>query len=242
MYLGQFGIVESYTKRCTADFYGSITGDTVLPYKTVSPTSKPTTLAPTVSPTSEPTTLAPTNPIGPEFTDLNTLKIAVRLWTSDEPKAIEEHGDIKYWDTAKMTSLHKIFQTQKSFNGDISLWNTSRVTDMGYMFYMAENFNADISLWDTSNVVLMLEMFYQAKAFNVDISGWNTGKTTTMQKMFVAATAFNIDVSEWDVSEVNSMHMMFAYNGGFNQTLCLDMTGKNDNLMFRDSPGSTGCD
>ena len=50
IYLEQYGLVESYTKACAANVYGGITGDDLLPYKTLAPTDTPTN-SPTDTPT-----------------------------------------------------------------------------------------------------------------------------------------------------------------------------------------------
>jgi len=54
MYLGQYGIVESFTKICTSNLFKDITGDYAAPYKTSAPTNVPS-LNPTLSyaPTAE---------------------------------------------------------------------------------------------------------------------------------------------------------------------------------------------
>ena len=50
IYIGNYGIIQSYTKECTSKLYKELTGTTVPPYVTLAPTSAPT-LAPTSAPT-----------------------------------------------------------------------------------------------------------------------------------------------------------------------------------------------
>ena len=69
--------------------------------------------------------------------DSEELRESVKLWLTNESKAIKTYGHI-------------------------SLWNTSNVTDMSNMFYCATNFNQDIGNWDTSNVTSMRYMFFKA--------------------------------------------------------------------------------
>ena len=232
MYLGNYKIVQTYTKGCTAKMYGDITGEYVLPYTTLAPTEPPS-----ISPTSKPTT-----PAGYEFTDNNSLKIAVELWTSNKSQAIETYGQIKHWNTGKITSMHGLFQNKHSFNDDLSLWDVSNVTSLRYLFNGCHSFNKDLSLWDTSNVSDMVGVFSYCKVFNSDISEWKTTNVTDMGGMFYDAYAININLSKWDVTKVTSMVNMFWVTYKFDQKLCWDVTGKEVGNMFHGSPGSIGCD
>ena len=101
------------------------------------------------------------------------LRKAVKIWLSDEYKAITKYGHISLWNTSKVTDMSYMFYNANNFNEDIGNWDTSKVTDMSYMFYNANNFNKDISKWDTSKVTDMRYMFYDATNFNqYYISNW----------------------------------------------------------------------
>ena len=80
---------------------------------------------------------------------------------------------------------------------DISKWDTSKVTTTHRMFETASLFNSDLSKWDMSNVRYMNVMFRQAYMFNQDISKWVTAKVTSFEAMFQEAQAFNADISKW---------------------------------------------
>ena len=80
---------------------------------------------------------------------------------------------------------------------DISKWDTSRVTTTHRMFETASLFNSDLSKWDMSNVRYMNLMFTKAYMFNQDISKWVTAKVTSFEAMFQEAQAFNADISKW---------------------------------------------
>ena len=98
--------------------------------------------------------------------------------------------------------------------GNIKDWNTSKVTDMSYLFCDYNYFNQPIGEWDVSSVTSMNSMFSGAYYFNQPIGAWNTSKVTNMYTMFYA-TSFNQNIAEWDTSSVTNMGFMF-YFGNFN--------------------------
>ena len=66
--------------------------------------------------------------------DSNELREAVKLWLSDESKALKTYGHISLWNTSNVTDMSKMFYNANEFNDDIGNWDTSKVTDMSLMF------------------------------------------------------------------------------------------------------------
>jgi len=141
--------------------------------------------------------------------DSDELREAVKLWLTNESKALIKYGHISLWDTSNVTNMSWMFCDAKEFNQDIGKWDTSNVTDMSDMFRGADDFNKDIGNWDTSNVTNMHCMFCNAKKFNQHIGGWDTSKVTDMSSMFWCAEEFNKDIGKWDTSNVTNMSYMF---------------------------------
>lgn len=56
--------------------------------------------------------------------------------------------------TSDVTTMHKWFDHEDTFDEDIGHWDTSKVTDMSQMFFYASSFNKDIGNWDVSRVVI----------------------------------------------------------------------------------------
>ena len=84
------------------------------------------------------------------------LRKAVKLWLTNESKAIIKYGHISLWDTSNVTNISCMFYWVKDFNQDISRWDTSNVINMTNMFYNSNNFNKDYIInWDNSNVTNM---------------------------------------------------------------------------------------
>ena len=126
--------------------------------------------------------------------DSDELRKAVKLWLTDESKAIIKYGHISLWDTSNITNMNQMFLNANNFNEYIGNWDTSNVTNMKLMFCYAKKFNQDIGNWDTSNVTNMSDMFQYAKEFNQDIGRWDTSKVTNMSWMFFNANNFNGDI------------------------------------------------
>jgi len=84
--------------------------------------------------------------------------------------------------------------SKTTFNGNISSWNTAQVTNMFKMFNSNFAFNQDIGNWNTAQVTNMDSMFNNARVFNHSIGNWNTAQVTNMKFMFYNAAAFNQDV------------------------------------------------
>ena len=248
--IGNYGIVEAYTRQCTLELFKELTGILIAPaYITSAPTGAPTKAS----------SVAPFNS--------STLKAAVDLWVSNRTAAMEEYGDIKHWSTDRVASMRELFSGKSSFNDDISLWDTSSVTSMRNMFYFATEFNSDISQWNTGSVANMANMFSTARDFNSDLSQWSTGSVNNMYRMFYRASTFNSDISQWNTGYVTSMYNMFQFTNSFNSDLslwnigsvttmvqmfyhaksfgydlCWDLSGVGgDSIMFDGSSGSADC-
>lgn len=181
------------------------------------------------------------------LTDDN-LKVAVQEWFTQPDFAITKYGQIREWDTSRITDMHALFQGQADFNEDIGLWNTSQVTNLSYLFNRASSFDQDLSAWDTQQVRYMEGIFNFATSFNGDIGAWSTPSLQSMDDAFGHATSFNIDISGWDtrrllyashsfrgttsfsqdlspwsVSQLQDATGMFLDAQAFDQTLCWDL-------------------
>jgi hypothetical protein len=66
-----------------------------------------------------------------QMKDADELREAVKLWSTNESKAIIKYGHIGNWDTSNVT--------------DIGYWDILNVTIMSKMFLGASKFNQDIS-------------------------------------------------------------------------------------------------
>ena len=84
--------------------------------------------------------------------DSDEFREAVKLWLTNESKAIIKYGHISRWDTSNVTDMSFMFSEAHNFK-----------------FNNAREFNQYIGNWDTSNVTGMRLMFYDAKEFNQDI-------------------------------------------------------------------------
>ena len=112
------------------------------------------------------------------------LKRAVDEWCEDKREAFKKYGDIKYWDTSKITDMSGLFFEKDKFNEDISRWDVSKVENMEAMFYEASSFNQLLNKWNVSNVKDMSFMFYRASSFNQPLNKWNVSNVTNMDQMF----------------------------------------------------------
>lgn len=114
------------------------------------------------------------------ITDGN-IRDAVNMWIKNRNDAIKLYGDIRYWDTSRVTDMRSLFRSCYTFNDDISSWNVCRVTQMDGMFAYTEAFNQPLSRWNVSNVKTMVGMFRHACSFNGDLSLWDVGKVVICQ-------------------------------------------------------------
>jgi len=144
---------------------------------------------------------------------------AVREWITKEEQAKERYGDIKDWNTSKVTNMCNLFKHARYFTSDLSKWDVSNVTNMSSMFLDARSFNSDLSKWDVSNVKYMTAMFHSAISFKSDLSKWDVSNVTAMNGMFYSARSFKSDLSSWNVSSVTDMSSMFEDARSFTSDL-----------------------
>ena len=60
------------------------------------------------------------------FQDDNELRVAVKLWMSNEHDALEKYGDISNWDVSNVTYMNYMFY-ESTFKGDISMWVNKQI-------------------------------------------------------------------------------------------------------------------
>ena len=116
------------------------------------------------------------------FENEEGLYNAVNEWCDDKRIAFRKYGDIKYWDTSKITDMSKLFFEKHKFNEDISRWDVSNI--ISYMFYEASSFNQPLNDWNVSNVTDMSYMFYGVSSFNQPLNEWNVSNLRYMKQMF----------------------------------------------------------
>lgn len=198
MHVGQYGLIEEYTKSCTSQLHAGITGQ-LIPYYT---TSSPTT-APSNTPTSQ-----PTNPLGHQFNTNNELKKAVMLWFSNSEAAIDQYGEVADWEVGKITNMDSLFdQKLHRMTVDVSRWDVSKVTTMHRAFTNnGRIFNTDLSQWNVSSVKDMTQMFGFSTGFNQNLSDWNISSVTSMSYMFYQTSSFDQTLC-WDLSEIATSRM-----------------------------------
>jgi len=176
--------------------------------------------------------------IGPD--DLNNNEVTSLAFLFKKRSSL--NGDIRGWDTSKITNMEGMFHGAKEFNQELK-WDTSSVTSMRSMFYDAGKFNKSL-VWDTSrvtsmrnmferavnfngsldfkteSVIDMAYMFHEAKEFNQELA-WDVSNVIDMSYMFYVAKEFNQEL-KWDTSSVTSMRGMFYEAGKFNKSLVWD--------------------
>ena len=151
--------------------------------------------------------------------DNESIRIAIKLYLTNQELAIETYGHIEEWNVSNVTNMCGMFCGAREFNQDISQWNVSNVTNMRGMFCGAREFNQDISQWNVSNVTNMSGMCCNAYKFNQNISQWNVSNVIGMDGMFYNARNFNQNISQWNVSNVINMSYMFCDAYEFNQDI-----------------------
>lgn len=118
------------------------------------------------------------------------------------------------WNTSKVTTLFRAFNSQSAFTSDISSWDVSNVTDFANTFN-GTNQNSDLSSWNVGSALLMRNMF-SSTPFNCGLpsgathsrmSTWDTSNVTDMGSMFDNSN-FNGDISQWDTGNVTSFYRM----------------------------------
>eukprot|EP00971_Amphidinium_carterae_P304902 6059195-Amphidinium_carterae.1 len=88
---------------------------------------------------------------GTAFTPVDKeLQKAVHAWSTAPTIAEAMYGNIRWWNTSRVTDMSELFSGCHAFNSYIGSWDTSRVTNMSGMFAGAAAFNQQIGGWDTS--------------------------------------------------------------------------------------------
>ena len=128
------------------------------------------------------------------------LRDAVDAWCENKRVAIRKYGDIKYWDTSKITDMSELFSNKKTFDDNISLWDVSNVKNMSLMFRGAKSFNQPIGSWNVFNVKNMKFMFCEASSFNQPIGDWNVFNVANMSFMFYKAKSFDQNLDNWNIN------------------------------------------
>ena len=172
------------------------------------------------------------------MTDDNILYAAYK-WIANNSAALASYGNIRYWDTSRVTNMVSVFglpnfygfeymawEWNANFNADLSLWDTSRVISMDKMFEFARSFKGEVSHWDTSQVTSTAATFLLASSFNGDLSHWDTSHVTNLESMFQYAGSFNGNLSHWNTSQVKNMDLLFANAESFNGNLAKWNTGQ----------------
>jgi len=219
--IGNYGIIQSYTKVCTSNLHEALTETMVPPYTTSAPTSAPTKT--------------------PYIFNTITLQGAAHEWCANDVAAETKYGHISNWDVSRVTRMYYTFGECKSFNDDISRWDVSRVTSFDRTFVGAQAFNRDISSWNMSKATDLIFMFTRAKNFNQDISSWDVSNVWRMGYMFHQMN-FNQDISAWNVSKLTDAKWMFYGSPAFKQKLCWKLPSNcNTNGMFHNTGGSIDC-
>ena len=206
VYIGHYGLVQSYLSRYVSAQHESITSCKVADYITPPPTDQPTS-----SPSAMPIEYSYT------FENKEELRTAVHQWYTNDPLA-EKYGAISAWNIKKVQDLSHLFR-DLDFNEDITSWSTSHVTNMGDMFRNTRNFNQPINKWDTSSLKYAPSMFWNAPQFNQPLNEWDVSRLIRMDGMFFAAFAFNQPLNQWNTSSSKRMDAMFKEARGFNQPL-----------------------
>jgi surface protein len=148
-----------------------------------------------------------------------TIWTAVTAWDTNPTTAAQTYGPIGAWNTAAVTNMADLFESNPTFDADISRWNVARVSTMSSMFDHARAFKSDLSGWNVASLSTMSSMFGHASVFNADLSGWNVARVSNMNWMFSSASAVNSDISRWNVARVSNMYMAFADASAFNSDL-----------------------
>lgn len=109
MHIGQYGVIESYTKQCASNLYAAITGVNISPYKTSAPTDAPTE-SPSDSPTN--TTDAPTDSPSDSPTNNPTVPASARdsfvYGNPNESRKNGYYGNCLHWVKGSSKDLMNI--------------------------------------------------------------------------------------------------------------------------------------
>ena len=126
------------------------------------------------------------------------------------------NGKIGHWDTTKVKSLSRMFQSAKEFDQPVGKWSTSSCTDMSHMYSGALEFNRDINAWDVSAVGSFSAFLSGASRFNTGISSWTPSSATNMDYMFRYAVSFNQPVDWIGKTESNCVSAIRMFDSAVN--------------------------
>jgi hypothetical protein len=143
------------------------------------------------------------------------IRDAVLAWVRTPTTATRTYGDIAGWNTATVSNMARLFDSQavetgdsdipmSKFNGDIGSWNVASVTSMGAMFYKA-SFNRDLGGWNVARVANMRGMFQGTFRNGWNIGGWNTASASSLASMFSSAPLFNQNIGGWNTARASDM-------------------------------------
>lgn len=138
------------------------------------------------------------------------IHIAVTKWYNNPIISEKKYGNIRDWDTSRVTNMYRLFCSHFFYNKpspDISKWDVSNVTNMKECFHFT-NFNGYIGNWNTRNVITMEGMFNGSVKFNGDISRWNVKNVLDMKNMF-RLTEFNKYITNWEITNLQNTENMF---------------------------------
>lgn len=133
----------------------------------------------------------------------DTIREAVKLWSSNRTAAEAAYGPIATWDTSGVTNMAFLFCVRADWMDEATYIDPAITFDLTKPFgptlaYFREfcvlsssSINDDISAWDTSAVTTMEAMFYGASSFNQPIGKWKVDHVMQMGRMFYNASAFN---------------------------------------------------
>ena len=113
------------------------------------------------------------------------------------------NGDLSRWATGNVVSIQEMFMCCTSFQGgDLRSWDTRRVTNMRSAFNGCTVFNGDLRTWITGRVLYMDRMFEGCRSFNGDLGRWDTSKVIYAMEMFLGCASFRGDLSSWDIGSL----------------------------------------
>ena len=140
-------------------------------------------------------------------------------------------NEVISWDTAKVTTMARMFYNCIVFNQSVASFDTAEVTNMAFMFYGCAVFNQSVANFDTAKVTTMYAMFYNCIVFNQSVASFDTAEVTNMAFMFYGCAVFNQSVANFDTAKVTTIVYMFngctAFDqdiSGFDVTLLTDAT------------------
>ena len=151
----------------------------------------------------------------------DSLREAVTDYMIEREETLEKYGEMRYWNTSKVTDMTELFVDYQFNNIDdiIEGWDVSNVTEMANMFSECNEFNQPLNRWNVSKVEDMSSMFSGCYSFNQPLDRWNVSKVEDMSSMFNGCITFNQSLDNWNVSNVVNMHSMFYDCLMFNEPL-----------------------